>query len=319
MRIYKKHIGLLLGIILLLLPSLAFSQAKVGTTGVNFLELGVSARAMGMAEAFTAGVDDASAVFYNPAALTYIYGLEMMFTHIRLPADINYEFLSMVLPVDAVGGVIGVGIYSLNTGDILYTDYSYPYSYEDEWGNKQFFSAGDVAVSLSYGRYLTDKFSLGFTVKYIREDLSNVNATGWAADVGTCYDSGYRDFKIAMLISNFGPDMKHLQKEFPLPINFKFGGSINFIDAEDHVVMLAAEGGHPADNLEKYNVGMEYRYLEKFSLRIGERFNYDSDGLTAGGGLRLPIAEEVDLSVDYAYQDFGWLNEIHRFSIGLSF
>jgi len=83
--------------------------------------------------------------------------------------------------------------------------------------------------------------------------------------------------------------------------------------------MLAAEGSHPGDNEEKYNVGIEYWFQDKFSLRVGERFNYDSDGFTAGGGLVLPIGEEFDLSVDYAYQEFGFLNEVHRFSLGLVF
>ncbi|MBN2226393.1 MAG: PorV/PorQ family protein [candidate division Zixibacteria bacterium] len=316
---YKNHIGLLLGITLLLLPSVVFSQAKVGTTGVNFLELGVSARAMGMAEAFTAGVDDASAVYYNPAALVNVYGREMMFTHISLPADINYEFIALAMPVDMVGGVVGIGVFSLNSGDILHTDYYYPYG-TDQNGNKQYFSASDIAVSLSYGRYLTDKFSVGITMKYIREDLfEDYKATGWAADVGTNYNSGYRNFKIAMLISNFGPDMKHIAKEFPLPMNFKFGASIDVVDMEEHLVIFAAEGQHPADNLEKYNLGLEYRYLDRFSLRIGERMNYDIDGFTAGGGIRLPINDEVDLTVDYAYQDYKFLNEVHRFSFSLAF
>jgi len=82
---------------------------------------------------------------------------------------------------------------------------------------------------------------------------------------------------------------------------------------------FASEGSHPADNLEKYNSGLEYSYQDKFSLRLGERLNYDSDGITAGAGLKLPIGENMDISVDYAYQDFGWLTQIHRFSIGLAF
>jgi long-subunit fatty acid transport protein len=321
MRYDKYHLGLIGLVIVLMLPSLAFSQAKVGTTGLNFLELGVSARAMGMAEAFTAGVTDASAVYYNPAGLPYVYGREVMFTHISMPAGINYEFASAVFPVESFSGVIGIGVYSLNTGDILYTDYSYPYGV-DNFGNKQYFSAGDIAVSLSYGRFLTDKFSLGFTAKYIREDLELESASGWAADVGTCYNSGYRNFKIAMAITNFGPDFKYDISDaqpFPLPMNFKFGASIDFVSTESHLVIVAAEGSHPADNLEKYNFGLEYWFRDRFSLRIGERFNYDSDGLTAGAGMRLPVGEDIDLTVDYAYQDFGWLTQVHRFSFGLGF
>jgi len=305
-------------VLLLALPSIGFSQAKVGTTGVNFLELGVSARAMGMAEAFTAGVTDASAVYYNPAGLTYVYGRQAVFTHIDLPADINYEFFGMAYPTETFSGVLGVGIFALNTGDILRTDYSYSHGV-DVFGNEQYFSAADLAISLSYGRFLTDKFSIGFTVKYIQENLELEKARGWGADIGTLYNSGYRNFKLGMVISNFGPDMKFIEQEFPLPINFKFGAAIDIIDEKDHLMSFAAEGSHPSDNLEKYNVGLEYWYQDKFALRFGERFNYDSDGLTAGGGLILPIGDEMDLSVDYAYQDFGYLTQVHRFTIGLVF
>ena len=176
-----------------------------------------------------------------------------------------------------------------------------------------------MAISVSYGRFLTDKFSLGLTAKYIQENLELETASGWAADVGTCYNSGFKNFRIAMAITNFGPDFKFIKKAFPLPINFKFGASIDLLNNQQHRVTFGAEGSHPADNLEKYNAGLEYSFQNKFSLRVGERLNYDSDGITFGGGLRLPIGENMDLSVDYAYQDFGWLTQVHRFSIGLAF
>jgi long-subunit fatty acid transport protein len=317
MKPNRFRVGLLM-LAILALPMFAFGQAKVGTTGLNFLELGVSARAMGMAEAFCAGVNDASAVYYNPAGLTYVFGRDAMFTHVDMPADINYEFFALVFPLEQVGGVVGVSAYSLNAGDILYTDYYYPLGV-DQNNNAQYFSAGDLAIGVSYGRFLTDKFSVGVTAKFIQENLELKKASGWAADVGTLYNSGYRNFKIGMVISNFGPDFKFISKAFPLPINFKFGASIDALNTPNHLVSIGAEGSHPADNLEKYNVGLEYWFQNKFSLRIGERLNYDSDGFTAGGGLRLPIGEEMDISVDYAYQDFGWLDQVHRFSIGLSF
>lgn len=306
---------LLIGLFVMIAPGDVYGQAKVGTTGAQFLELGVSARAMGMGEAFTAVADDISAVYYNPAGLTSLWGRESMATYIQMPADINYGFVAFGVPLESVGGVLGFAMYGLSTGWMPVL------TYENGTigGNGQEFQANDYAISASYGRYLTDRFSIGVTLKYIGEYYFDRSASGWAADVGTSYDTGYRGFKIAMIISNFGPDLKMIKEDYPLPINFKFGGTINLVEGAEHMVTMAAEGGHPSDNLEKYNVGVEYTYRDMFSLRSGHRFNYDVDGLTAGGGIRMPFGEEGELRVDYAYQDFGILTQVHRFTMSLAF
>lgn len=298
-----------------MMPSNVNAQAKVGTTGAQFLELGVSARAMGMAEAFTAVVDDISAVYYNPAGLVNIYGREAAFTLIQMPADINYVFGGVGFPLESVGGVVGVGFFGLNSGDMI----ERTYSRGTIEGTGRTFSWRDYALSVSYGRYLTDRFSVGVTVKYIGEYAHDYNATGWSADVGTNYDTGFRGFKIAMSITNFGPDMKFINNDFPLPINFKFGGAINVIERDDHLLTFAAEGAHPSDNLEKYNAGLEYTFKDAFTLRGGSRFNYDEDGFTFGAGMRIPFGEESELRFDYAYQDFGVLTEVHRFTMSIAF
>ncbi len=302
-------------LLILSTPADVSAQAKVGTTGAQFLELGVSARSMGMGGAYTAVTNDVSAVYYNPAALTSILGREVMATYIDMPADVQYGFAAVGMPLESIGGVLGIGVYALTSGEMI--ERTYNNGTGD--GTGRTFSYNDLALSVGYGRYLTDRFSIGFTVRYIGEYAHDYTANGWSADVGVDYNTGYRAFRLSMAITNFGPDLTFIADEYPLPINFKFGGSINVVDGLDHVIKLAAEGSHPSDNLEKYNAGMEYVFKEMFSLRIGSRFNYDADGITAGGGIRLPYGEDGEMRFDYAYQDFGILTEVHRFTMSLAF
>jgi hypothetical protein len=293
----------------------------VGTTGAQFLELGVSARSMGMADAFVAVSNDVSAVYYNPAGLTSLLGTEIMATYVDMPAGVDFGYAAVGFPLESVGGVLGIGVSALTSGSIIERTYNRGVDYPDEgiFGTGRKFAWNDLAVSVAYGRYLTDRFSLGFTVRYIGEFVHEYSASSWSADVGTSYNTGYRDFKLAMAITNFGPDLKFIEKAAPLPINFKFGGSINVIEGSDHVLTLVAEGSHPSDNLEKYNAGMEYVFMDRFALRLGGRFNYDVDGFTAGAGVQLPYGDDGLISFNYAYQDFGILTDVHRFTMGFAF
>jgi hypothetical protein len=298
--------------VVLLLPGVLLGQAKVGTAGAQFLKLGVGARANGMGDAFVAVSNDATAMYYNPAGLTQLYDREIIFTHVDYPAEIAYEFVGLAYPLYRVGGVLGFGFYMLNGGSFDETTHEYPL------GTGRTFGAREYAATMSYGRNLTDRFSVGLTLKFIDELYEEERSSGWAADVGTNYDTGFRNFKISMVITNFGPDMTFVSESYPLPINFKFGGAINVLDGAKHKGVFALEAMHPSDNLEKYNVGFEYGYDGKYFLRAGDKFNYDEGTFSLGAGVRLPWNKR-ELRLDYAYQDLGRLEQAHRFTLGFKF
>ncbi|OGC91058.1 MAG: hypothetical protein A2142_06620, partial [candidate division Zixibacteria bacterium RBG_16_48_11] len=230
---------------------LVWGQAKVGTAGAQFLEVGISARGVALGEAFTSMVDDASAVYYNPAGLALLDSREIMFTHISYIADINYEFAALAFPVSKLGGTLGAAVYYMDIGEMDVTTFNYPLPPS----SKQTFNPKEYAISLSYARNLTDRLSIGITGKYIGENIGkgffnedsgleeDFIATGWAADVGTVYNTGFRGFKIGMIISNFGPDLNFdvgPSQSYPLPAGFKFGGSINLVQNHSHRTVLAA-------------------------------------------------------------------------------
>ena len=326
---------------LLLIPGLCWGQAKVGTAGVQFLKVGVSARAMGMAEAFIGVADDASALYYNPGGLLQLDKPDYILTHITYPAGIQFEYLGGAWPLPKLNAVAGVHATFLHTDKMDETTPEMPY------GTGRTFTASDLALGVSYAQRLTDKFSVGGNVKYIEERLADEKAVGVAFDVGTFYETGWKNIVIAMSITNFGPDMNFVNSPFPIPMNFKFGGSIRALKTDQHQLIVAVEGSHPNDNLEQFNIGVEWGFMELAFLRAGKKINgakryswdeyqidnkkdpfieypiinedgaISTDGLCLGAGVRIKLPT-LDLRIDYAFTNVSKLGSMSFCTLGIA-
>jgi len=335
----RNLIGVL--ILLCLVPNVIFSQTgvetsfagrgKVGTTGLQFLKLGVSARAIGMGESFVGLANDASAMYYNPAGLVQCKSQEVFFTHTKWAAGINYEYLGAMMPIPRIG-TIGAQVAVLTTGDMKRT---VPYV---GWTG-EYFSATDWLVGLTFSRALTDKFSIGGSVKYVMEWLDKERIGVVAADFGTLFNVGVRGIKFGMTITNFGPNAKFLTEEFALPINFKFGAVVDVFNAGLHKMIATIEGSHPSDNLEQLAFGTEYTFGKFFALRGGYRMYVQINeldrvvklddlselevseplgGFSFGMGVNVPMGG-TQTRIDYAYTDLGFLDNGQRFTIAFQF
>jgi opacity protein-like surface antigen len=84
----------------------------------------------------------------------------------------------------------------------------------------------------------------------------------------------------------------------------------------------AVDAAHPNDNVEYVNTGIELAYDELFFFRAGYKslFNDNAeDGLTLGGGIKYQFTDNLKIVVNYAYADFGLLDNVQFFDFGIIF
>lgn len=339
----KRLILLLAAMYAFSLAGIAQQQHKSGTAAAQFLKIGVGGKGIAMAGATAGIVDDASAMYWNPAGLVRVEGVSMFAGHTEWFADLRHQFFSVVLPLGE-NQRIGVGATIMTMDDMEITTELEPK------GTGNYFSATDVAVSLSYSARLATFFSFGATVKYISQSLYNESASAIAVDLGTTLDTGFDGLVVGMTFSNFGTTMqmqgRDLHKtydplpnnatntgvssylatqEWELPVNFRVGVGWNLVGSgeamfadETHAVRVALDANHPNDAPENAAFGLEYTWSDIISVRGGYHVNDDVRGLTYGLGLQWRTPGSFGVSVDYASMTLEQLGLIHVISLAIA-
>jgi len=328
-----------------MMTGVAFAAfTKVGMSGLPFLKIGVG-RTTGMGEAFVAVADDASAAYWNPAGLALVSGRQAILNHIDWIADVNHEYLSLVVPTRI--GSLGVSATALTLGTFEET------TIDEYQGTGRTFTGTDMAVGITYARMFTDKLAFGLTAKGVSERIWDVGTTGIAFDFGVHYNTGWRNLRVAMAMANFGPDLSYsgsqlnfthdpnwewpwtrepipatyLTETFPLPMIFRFGLAYDVLRTEAGYMTAAVDLNHFNDVNEKINLGLEYKYRQ-FFLRGGYTLNTDpayaakvgwETGLSFGLGVRVRPTSAIGIGLDYGYRNLGRLGLSHRLSLAVDF
>lgn len=328
-----------IAVVALLLPALAFAQSGIepydfqrnGLAGWQFLKINGSPRHAALGGATTAVPNPhADAVFGNPALLADIDQVDVFLSKVNWIADIGHQSAAVATRLPG-WGVVGLSVVSVDMGDMAETINS-PIAGESRTeavvtGNT--FTAGDLAIGLSYAKRVTDRLAVGGNVRWIRESIADVSMSNVSFDFGTSYATGFRSLRLALTARNLGPDTnlagwsEEYQAEavdIRMPVDFRLGVSMDFFDTvqSPHFMTVSVEGLHPNDGPERVHAGLEYTFANLISLRGGYRFNYDEESFTFGGGVQYD-AGAIGLKVDYGYVDFGRLSNVHMFSLGISF
>jgi len=328
---YKKNNPILLLILLLLFFYQLSAENKLGQTGLQYLEIGVSPRAEAMGGAFVIAGNNADAIFYNSAGIALVdKDFDVTFNRVQWFADIVYHAVGLTyMPKKGRYGVFGICFLNTDYGDFYGTRVTNDAEGYEDTG---IFSPTAYAIGLSYGKRLTDKFSIGGQIKYTSQVLgSNIHyqdgpeienrVSGFVFDFGLIYSTALDGFDFGMSIKNFASDFKYDEYAFEAPLTFRVGGALNIfkafkIDNPNHSILLAVDAVHPRDYGEHLDLGIEYNIYNMFSLRGGYKVNYSEQSYTAGFGVNYSISG-IDLRIDYAYNAFGIWADVHRWSIGL--
>ena len=315
---------------------------KSGTTVAQFLKIGVDARSTAMGNAGVGLTSNLSSMFWNPAGLATLKGVGVQFGNHDWLAKMKHQYIFTGISLPGAG-VLGFGVISLSSPEDLVRTVVKPE------GTGEKFSTNDLAVNLSYAQSLTDKFSLGGSIKYIQQNIWHATAHTFAADIGALFTTPFNGIRLGASISNYGGKMKlegrdqkisvdpdpvnqgnvefinaNLETEsFPIPLYFRVGLSGELINSSNLKLTYGIDALHPNDNSEYLNLGMEAVFSDLVSVRAGypSLFKEESiEGPTFGAGLNYRIWQTATMiKIDYSVADYGPLGAVKRLSIGFNF
>ena len=234
-----------------------FAYSQAGTGVYQFLDLPVSSRLAALGSVNVSLHDnDINFAFQNPALLTSetnnVIGLNMA----NYLADIKF----------------GSAVYGKNFGDknyfalgIQYIDYGIFKGTTDQNQITGEFTAKDMALYIMYARPLTQRITVGATLKPVYSVYETYTSYGVALDAGVSYNDLASLFSAGLVLKNMGTQLKGYYSEDgaqhlePLPFDIQLGFSKKFkhaplrfsltLDNLQHWDLSYQSTNQPTDNL----------------------------------------------------------------------
>ena len=202
-------------------------------------------------------------------------------------------------------------------------------------------------ISVTYSQALTDQFSIGGNVKYIRSQIWHEIASSNALDIGLLYKTDWKGLRLGMSVSNFGTDIRYDGKDlfknydndpsssgnnpnipvllktdsWPLPIFFRVGVSMEVFQDDMNSLTIATDAMKPSNNNEVINIGLEYSWNSMIFLRSGYKnlfLEESKENLAFGFGINYPVST-YKLKLDVSYQKFEIFDSVMSSGVSIEF
>jgi hypothetical protein len=181
--------------ILLLICSLTYGQT-VRKYSNEFMNIGVDAAALGMANAVVASTDDVNSGYWNPAGLSQLEDHQISLMHANYFANIaQYDYIAYASPIDD-RSAWGVSLIRFGVDDILNTTELIDSQGNIDYNRISLFSTADYGFTFSYARKLAvPGFQYGVNAKIIRRVIGQfADSWGFGFDVGLQFEKNNWQF-----------------------------------------------------------------------------------------------------------------------------
>ena len=272
------------------------AHAGVGGQAGELFTFGASARALAMGSAHTGAVNDATAVYYNPAGLGLLPGREIAFMRAQLFGDASYDYIAYAQNKKKRAGGWGIEIIRLGASGGEGRD-----EFNQSAGG---FDYSETALSVAHGYrgLFHPKMSFGFKFKMLQRSLGGASDRMLGADLGVQYGPLMNDKLTvgAVALNAFG--LVQGDTEDKLSPLLRLGASYKVLGPLSMVADLSSEG--------ELRIGTEYAFGVT-SVRVG----VDDKNLSFGGGLKFRQKYMFDL----ALVNHPTLGMSQRLSVGYKF
>ena len=297
---------------------LGWKQPAPAATGYagEFLALGAGARGLALGGADLTLIDDATAGYWNPAALTGLQRSAHLMHSERYGGLVAHDFAAVNVERFPFLDGFSVGVLRLAVGDIHFTtvpDPGAPPSADNRPLVSSTETSSDYALYLSGGRRASDRLDLGISVKLVNRSVASFNAYGAGLDLGA-----------RLRLSPAVAVAAVVRDATTSPISWSTGTSDRIRPSvllaasitrtvgrgRANLALGAAGGGHAPGKGGPMLAGVEYD-LGKLALRAGLQEERQAYGI----GIR---AHDV-LRLDLAYQQHDHFEATYVFSATTDF
>jgi hypothetical protein len=267
---------------------------------------GAGARALAMGSAFVGVADDASALYWNPAGLSNLDGLNLALHHNAWLAGIVQETAEAAAPAGILGA-FGASVDYISYGTFA--------GYDASGASTADYSANRYGFDLGWGKELLRGFSAGAALKGSSQAISGSTYNNLAADLGLLWKPA-PGLGLGLTWTNLGNQVAGYAQASDLNL----GASYGLKPRDDNRLLLAVSGTWEPNGVNRMAYGLEDVVHEFMALRVGYDVG-DADTQIQGlANLSLGLGLMIrGFELDYAYLPYGDLGTAQRLSLTYAF